>query len=174
MRATGYSANSFSRGVNLGKPDVPWVPSCLPPIFSFGAFQYSLMSPLDICYFCNSKNLNVLRATRVPWTLGGGKTGAPDTPPPSQPDQHLGSARSRGRGLPSTRFSPMGPGVRDQVVVAPGMAGGADRGGKRAGITAWRAHLPGAAGLHAAARTDVPLPPRPRCVFTWRRRWRRR
>lgn len=115
------------------------------------------MSPLDLCYFCNSKNLNVLRATRVLWSLGGVKTDAPDTPPlPHLLSQTNTWATSvRGRGLPSTRFSLMGAGVPDPLV---GLLAGLMGAGSARGITARRAHLPGAAGLHAAARTDVPLP----------------
>lgn len=79
--------------------------------------------------------------------MGGGPTAPLAHPllPPPQPGRHLGSVRPG---------QPVGAGC--EAGSEPGRGGGAGP----------RAHLPGAAGLAAAARTDVTAPtPAPPCVY---------
>lgn len=135
------------------------------------AFHQSPTSPLGIYYFCNLKNLNVLKATteslarwaescRHPWHT-------PSLRAP-QPRHHLGSVRPRGRALTLVGFSPVGARVRSGVHA--GVAGAKPRGPSGGGPARGagpRAHLPGAAGLAASARTDVP-PPRSRLAVCLR------
>lgn len=117
------------------------------------------------------KNINVLKVTRVPWTLDGGPTGASGTPLLF----HLFSqAGTWGAIVPKEGGSPPQPDFRceshggGQVVVVPRAARGADgagpcagRGGA-AGAPAWSG---GARSGCADRRAPPPTHPAPPCVY---------